>query len=238
MEIIEKKQGKLIFGAEIDNSLINAIRRYVDQIPILAIDEVEISKNDSPLYDETIAHRLGLIPLKNENIKEGEEKKLVLSSKKEGYVYSEEIKGEVSPVYEKIPITLLNKGQELEILMTARFGKGSEHVKFSPGILYYRELNKIKLKKDCPKEIIEVCPLGVFKEKNGEVIIDKEEFCDDCEWCIEYCKKNNKEGIEIIPSSKILITIESFGQISEKDIFKKSIETLKKDLKEFLKKIK
>jgi len=236
MELIEKKQNKITFITDIDESLANAIRRYVDQIPILAIDEVEISKNDSPLYDETISHRLGLVPLKNENLKEGDEKKLTLVSKKEGYVYSEELKGEASSVYDKIPITLLTKGQELEILATARFGKGSEHTRFSPGFLYYRNLNKIKVEKDCPKEIVNVCPLGVFKEKNEEISVD-EKKCDDCEWCVEFCKKQGKKGIEIVPTEKLILTVESFGQISEKEIFKRAIETLKKDLKEFSKKV-
>ena len=42
MKIIRKKEKKLTFSAEIHNSLANAIRRYVYQIPIVAIDEVEI----------------------------------------------------------------------------------------------------------------------------------------------------------------------------------------------------
>ena len=53
MKIIDKKDNQITFSAEVDESLANAVRRYVDQIPILAIDEVEISKNDSPLYDES-----------------------------------------------------------------------------------------------------------------------------------------------------------------------------------------
>ena len=64
MEIIERKENQITFRAEISDSLANAVRRYINQIPILAIDEVEIYKNDSPLYDETVAHRIGLIPLK------------------------------------------------------------------------------------------------------------------------------------------------------------------------------
>jgi len=85
METIVKKNDKLIFSAEISNSLANALRRYVQRIPISAIDEMEISKNDSALYDETIAHRVGLIPLKGKK-----QKGIVkLKAKKEGYVYSQ-----------------------------------------------------------------------------------------------------------------------------------------------------
>lgn len=136
MEIIENKDNQIIFKTEITESLANAIRRYFDEVPVLAIDEVEISKNDSSLYDETIAHRLGLVPLKMD--KKVKKVKLKLSVKKEGFVYS----GELSPkkvVYEGIPLTLLNKGQEIELVATACQGKGSEHSKFSPGLMFYRD---------------------------------------------------------------------------------------------------
>ena len=84
MEKINESKNQLVFKAEIDESLTNAIRRYINKIPLLAIDEVEISKNDSALYDETVAHRMGLIPLKTkEKLKEGSEIKLKLSVKKE-----------------------------------------------------------------------------------------------------------------------------------------------------------
>ena len=74
MKLIKKTEEKIIISEEIEDSLINAIRRFVHEIPILAIDEVEIFKNDSALYDETIAHRLGLIPLKMDKSVEEMEK--------------------------------------------------------------------------------------------------------------------------------------------------------------------
>ncbi|MBI2057159.1 DNA-directed RNA polymerase subunit D, partial [Candidatus Pacearchaeota archaeon] len=123
MKLIKKKTDKLIFSAEVDNSLANAIRRYISQIPIVAVDEVEISKNDSALYDETLAHRIGLIPLKAKK----QTGKIKLDSKKEGIVYSGELKGDAEVVYDKIPITLLDKGQELEIKATLKSGRGFEH---------------------------------------------------------------------------------------------------------------
>jgi DNA-directed RNA polymerase I and III subunit RPAC1 len=93
MKLINKKDDKIIFSAEIDESLANAIRRYLNQIPIFAVNEVVIEKNDSPLYDETIAHRIGLIPLKIEKKPEKKNLKLNLNVKKEGVVYSNELKG-------------------------------------------------------------------------------------------------------------------------------------------------
>jgi DNA-directed RNA polymerase subunit D len=236
MKIINKKDNQITFSAEIDESLANAIRRYVDQIPILAVDEVEISKNDSPLYDETIAHRIGLIPLKMEKTtSEGEQ--LTLVSKKDGTVYSEELNGKVKPVYGKIPITILKKGQELEILATTKFGRGNEHAKFSPGLMFYRDVVDIKIDKECPKEIVNACPKKLFKIDNGKVCVIDEYECDLCEECIDFCRKKGKDSIQMVHTGELIITLESFGQMSPEEIFKKTIETLEKDLAEVSKKI-
>ncbi len=237
MELVEKKDNVFAFKAEIDESLANAIRRYVLQIPILAVDEVEIMKNDSPLYDETIAHRIGLIPLKMEKgIGEKTDVKLSLSAAKEGLVYSGELKGNVDVVYDKIPITSLNKGQELELVTTAKFGKGTEHAKFSPGLIFYRNICEIKVDKHLVEKIKKVFPDLEIKERGDKaVIIDdkRKEVGDTCEGIAERAGKK----AEVTPTNELLITVESFGQIEPKDMFKKSIDALKKDLAEVAKKI-
>lgn len=233
METITKKNDKFVFKANINESLANAIRRYVNQIQIVAIDEIEIIKNDSPLYDETIAHRLGLIPLKQNAKKEG---KLKLESQKEGFVYSESLTGDFEVVYEKIPITLLNKGQEIEIIAYAKSGKGKEHAKFSPGIMSYRKIFEINLDKELAEKIKTRIPNINLEIKGEKAIItdDKEnEVCDICEGIAEKYEKK----IDIKPLKDIIISLESFGQIDAKSIFTKSIETLKKDLSELDKKI-
>jgi DNA-directed RNA polymerase subunit D len=238
MKTVNKKYNQITFTVEIDESLANAIRRYVDQIPVLAIDEVEISKNDSPLYDETVAHRIGLIPLKmDKGMNEKTTEQLALIAKKDGVIYSEELKGKVSPVYDKIPITVLKTGQELEILATARVGKGSKHSKFSPGFMFYRDAVKVKIDKDCPKDVVNVCPRKILILDNGKVSITDENQCDMCEACTDFCRKAKKNSIELTPSKELVITVESFGQMAEEDIFKKAIEALKDDLKEVAKKI-
>ena len=45
-------------------SFANTLRRVVtEDVPTMAIEDVEFRKNNSILYDEIISHRLGLIPL-------------------------------------------------------------------------------------------------------------------------------------------------------------------------------
>ncbi len=238
MEIINKKDEKIIFKAKIDESLANAIRRYVGEIPILAVDEVEISKNDSPLYDETISHRIGLIPIKtSKEVNQKTEAKLKLSVKKEGKVYSEELTGDVDVVYDKIPITILAKDQELELIAYVRAGKGEEHARFSPGLIFYREVAEVTMNKEFKGEIQKVCQDNEIKEKGDKIIVtdDKEkEICDICEGICERAKKKSETSY----GDELIITIESFGQIDAKEIFKKSIGALKKDLAEVSKKVK
>lgn len=238
MKLVEKNKEKIIFTAELDESLANSIRRYVLHVPIIAIDEVEISKNDSPLYDETIAHRLGLIPLEmDKSYNEKTLIKLKLHSKKEGMVYSGELKGQIKPVYDNIPITSLNKNQELELVSIAKLGEGISHAKFSPGLMFYRNVENIKVERDCPREIIEICPKKVFNSKDGKVFVEDALSCDSCEACLDYAKKKGKEFVKIELSKELLITIESFGQMSPEEIFKKSIEVLGKDLASLQKQI-
>ncbi|MCK4647381.1 DNA-directed RNA polymerase subunit D [Candidatus Pacearchaeota archaeon] len=238
MEIINQKDNKLIFKAKIDESLANAIRRYVGEIPVLAVEEVEISKNDSPLYDETISHRIGLIPIKTDKeINEKTEAKLKLSVKREGEVYSGELKGDVEGVYDKIPITILTKNQELELTANVRAGKGDEHARFSPGLIFYRGVAEIIMDKEFRGEIQKVCLDNEIKEKGDKIIVidDKEkEVCDVCEGICERAKKKAETNY----NDELIINIESFGQLDVKDIFKKSIGALRKDLNEVSKKIK
>jgi len=227
MRLIEKTKDKLIFTAELDESIANSIRRYVLQIPILAIDELEISRNDSPLYDETIAHRIGLVPLKMD--KTGEKGKMKLNVKREGTVYSGDMKGSAEVIYKNIPITTLDKGQELEFTATLKFGKGSEHAKFTPGLMFYRNSSEISIDKEFLDEIKKIFPDAEIKERGGKIIIldDKKEDITDV---LEGLAQKAKKKAEVTPGKELIITLESFGQIDTKDIFKESIDCLRKDL--------
>lgn len=231
---MDKDKLKKSFKSEVEQPLLNSVRRYINEIPVLAIEEVEIFKNDSAMYDETLAHRIGLVPLKNQKVASGKEIELKLAVKKEGNVYSEELKG-ADVVYAKIPLTILNKGQEIELLAKAKQGKGTEHSKYSPGILNYREIFNIKVDKEVNKEkIVNVCPKRVFSIEGDKLKI-KEEKCDMCEACKDILE--DREKIQIIPSKEIFVEIESFGQIGVKDLIPLAIKELKKDLDEISKKV-
>jgi len=239
MKILNKKENQITFLAQIEESLANAVRRYFLHVPILAIDEIEISKNDSPLYDEAVAHRTGLVPLKmDKDFKEDAEIELKLSANKQGYVYSNQLAGPVKVVFPGIPLTYLDKDQELEFTAFARIGKGINHIKFSPGFMFYRNVFDIKMEKDCPSEIAEVCPQNVFSSEGGKISIKNPSECDMCEACVDICRKNKKqELLKITPNGELVITVESFGQMDPKEIFKEAINQLKKDLKEVARKV-
>jgi len=241
MKLIDNKENKITFIEEIDESLANAIRRYVNEIPILAVKEVEIHKNDSALYDETIAHRIGLIPLEMDSSYDDKtEIELKLSVNEEGLVYSGELKGKAKVVYDKIPITLLGKDQEMILIAKANVGKGVEHAKYSPGMIYYRNIGELKFDKNCDacQECINSCPKNLLKIENKKIILEDDNFkCDMCDVCVETCRKHGKNSIQIVPRKEIAVTIESYGQLNSKEILNKSIKRLKQDLSEISKKI-
>ncbi len=232
MEVIEKTAEKLIMRIDSGYSLANAIRRTVEEIPILAIDEVEIFQNDSALYDEFLAQRIGLVPLKTEK-KMGAKTSVDLKLEKTGpcTVYSGDFKGSAKIIYDKIPLTILEKGQKIELIGNARMGSGVEHAKYIPGLVYYRNVLEIISGNDKIDEIVQNGG-GVFKaEKSG-----KNWICDLDEVCVDKILRINKDAVK--DGKEIILFVESFGMLEAKDIVLKAIETLGSNLDEFKKQVK
>jgi len=138
----------------IDRSYANAVRRFcIAEVPAMAIDDVVILENSSVLYDEILAHRLGMIPIKTHlekyNLPEecdcgnplGCHKCRVLfvldakGKDRISTVYSGDLVSEdreVRPVSESIPLVKLAQGQSVKLEAYARLGKGKEHAKWQP----------------------------------------------------------------------------------------------------------
>ena len=246
MKAIEKTKEKIAFIEDTNENLANAIRRNANEIPIIAIDEVEIHKNDSALYDENIAHRLGLVPLKEtrklEPYREGDKpstkNQVQMSLKVKGpcIVYSGDLKGDSEVIHKKMPIVILEKDQELELIGFARIGKGEDHAKHSPGLIYYRNISEIKIKNpEKAKKILEKLGDSVINNKSnlkvGEVY--------KCHKDQDYIETLIEDGeIEVTSGKEIVFFIESWGQKDPKEIFSEAVKVLNNNLKELLKGIK
>jgi len=166
IEILKEDERRIKFLLlDAKNAIAHALRRImISEITTMAIDEVEFHKNSSGMFDEVIAHRLGLIPLRFDykmyNLKseckckgkgcsrcevifEFDSKDLTKDS--DYTVLSGDLKSndeEVRPVYNEIPIVELLKGQELKFKAIARLGLGKEHAKWQAAFVGLKEKKK------------------------------------------------------------------------------------------------
>jgi DNA-directed RNA polymerase subunit D len=231
---------------------INTIRRYaMSRVPTLAIDFVEFSKNSGILYDEMVAHRLGLIPLttdlENYSLPKEEwtqptgdprtEVQLILKATKAKTaktVLAKDLESKddkVVPVHQEIPITKLIEGQELEFIATARMGLGEEHVKWSPGHVYYKHFPHISIDKQ-PKNVDEVAKQfpKLFEVKASKLVVLSQApyFLPDTELAID--------GVSVdFADEDYLLIIESWGQLSPKTILQEALRAYDNQLDELVK---
>jgi DNA-directed RNA polymerase subunit D len=252
MKTIEKSKEKISFVMESNETMANAIRRSVNEIPVIAIEEVELHKNDSALYDEIVSHRIGLIPLKEkrklneiENCScEGKgcnkcQIQLALKVKGPCTVYAGDLKGDVEIIYPKIPIVILEKDQEIELIGFARLGKAVNHAKFSPGLVYYRNVSEINIKNsDKAEEIIKRLGDHILNPPKGKIKSGEIYKCDKDMDYIETLTDKENNSIEIKPGKEIIFFIESWGQMAPEEIFNEAVKTLNNNLKEVLKTVK
>ncbi|MBI2134060.1 DNA-directed RNA polymerase subunit D [Candidatus Woesearchaeota archaeon] len=257
IELVEydKKSNKLVFILkDADPSIANALRRIaVDEVPVMAIEDVEIRKNSSVLYDEMIAHRLGLVPLKTDlesyslpaECKCGGagcarcQVKMTIESDEVGVVYSEGLKSKdpkIKPVFAKTPIVKLSKGQKLEIEATAILGTGKEHAKWIPGLVYYKKYPTLKMVHEIKEQkLTEIFP-KVFEMKAGKITINETEFIkshltDSIEEVTEGAVKVEDD------ENRFVFFVESWGQLESKEIMETAISIFEQKLANFQKEL-
>ena len=231
MSVILNTPEKLILRLNISESLANAIRRSINEVPVLAIDEVEIFKNDSALYDEVLAHRLGLLPIKTEKSMSDKTKiNFKLSKKGPCTVYASDLSGNAEIVFPQMPLTILNDGAKLELTATTILGTGLEHAKFIPGLCYYRNLYEV-ISSEKVDNIIQKSKSEFKPEKSGTKWI-----CDLSDILLSEIRSVDESAIS--DSLEFLFFVESYGNMPAKDILSGAIKALDKNLDVFEKALK
>ncbi len=189
---MKEDEKKLEFTLEDSNPpTANAIRRTLQrEIPTLAVTKVSFFQNSTPLFDEYIAHRIGMTPLSTPKDYDKEESNpttmMTLTAKEPGIVHAEEIDIEdpkVKPVYPKTPIVKLGENQEIELEGTIKLGLGKEHARHKPCLATYKTETDKEAKKDPetnfhftvesyvkkePKKLLEQS-LNIIEEKANEL---------------------------------------------------------------------
>lgn len=265
VKILEKDESNLrLLIRDVDVPYMNALRRtMLSEVPSMAVDEVVIIENYSVLPDETIAHRLGLVPLRTDlesyNLPEDCPCKsefgcnlcrvtLTLEAEaKDGTrtVYSGELTSEnpnIVPVSDKIPLAKLAKGQKIRLEAYARLGKGSKHVKWQPSSMCaYKYLPKIEIfTKHCDQcgKCVEVCPRKVLAKTDGKIEVHDMMACTLCQDCVETCPKDPKAIKAGWEENAFILNLESTGALPPEKIVKEAAKMLEGQLKEFESQIK
>lgn len=251
IEIIEEDEFNIkfiLYDAPV--ALANSFRRAMKSlVPVMAVDYIDVYLNSSYLFDENLAHRIGLIPIKtdlsrfnmqDECVCEGEgcpncQVSFRLNVEGPKMVYSGDFISddeEIKPVFDNIPIVELFKGQQLMIEAVARLGTGKEHSKFQPvSICAYRIIPEIEIKGDCNNcdACIEVCPRDVLENRDGKIVVKD---ILNCSLCMECVKKCEEDAIEVIETDNYLFMVEGIGQLPVKEVMTKALEIIKSKAEE------
>jgi len=228
---------------------------------VMAIEDVIFVENTSVMYDEIIAHRLGLVPLKTDLdayvLREECDCKSDLGCPKctasfileaqaadqTTTVYSGDLKPatEIVPISDRIPIVKLAPGQKVRLEAYARLGRGAEHAKWqAASVAAYKYLPKITLRPENlsnPEEVIKCCPTHVYaSDASRKIFIKNELDCILCMACVEQAvpldqRKGSPVDIKGDDTS-LVFQVESTGSLPPKRIVREAALILSKKANE------
>ncbi|MFA6035597.1 MAG: DNA-directed RNA polymerase subunit D [Candidatus Micrarchaeia archaeon] len=161
-------------------ALANAIRRLsMGQVPVFAIDAVTMYENNSVFFDEYIANRIGLIPIKTPDGYTADDEVLFkLSAEGPGIIYSKDLTSTergVACSTKKIPLMELTEGQRVRLEARAKLGRGREHGKFQACMCSYGFDEKNSEFKFTVESFGQMSAPEVML-KTGEILVSK---CDE-----------------------------------------------------------
>lgn len=241
IKLLSKSKEKITFLLEDSTpAFANALRRIMSsEIPTLAVDWIEMHENSSVLFDEVVAHRVGLMPLAFDPSKmnlPGECKckgkgcplcQAVLALEKTGpcVVHSSDFKSSnraVKPTDPNFLIVELLDNQKIKFEAVAQLGKGEDHIKWqaaNAAYSYYPELEVTNPEK--AKKSLSLCPKNVLVARGNKVAIKDPEKCDLCRMCEE------RDGLKLRPNeTKFIFRVESVSGLDPVHIVSASAQIL------------
>lgn len=259
IEIKELKERKCVIRFEdVEPYFVNSLRRIMlSELPKLAIENVIVYDNTSALFDEIIAHRLGMIPLPTDlNLLTFRENcvckgkgcpnctvRYTLSKEGECTVYSGDLQPEDNRwavKEDKIPIVKLYGDQRLILEVEAILGRGKDHAKWQAVQAPCYKMDIIieydKKREKEVKEFIDGLPKGIVDMKNGKIVLKDESRLAELEYYI------SKEKIDYITikrdQNNLTFSFETDGSLSAKDALLESAKILENKYSEFYKLVK
>jgi len=214
----EAKAWYRVSGA--DSAFMNALRRTViSELPSFAVDEVDMYENNSVLYNEYIANRIGLVPLTYEE-GVGDDVKITLGLNAEGpaIVYSGELKStdeKIRPFRETIPLAKLAANQRLRLEAVAVKGKGKQHAKFQCAVASYNQVPKLPAGK---KSLCMVHCVEAGEDAKGAVAREK---CDAC--------KMEEKGELTYREDEFIFFAESYNNVAAEEQVKAALRVMNED---------
>ncbi len=242
VKLIEKNGRMIRFIAEdIDAAFANAIRRIaMNEVPTLAVEYVDFTKNSSGLFDEVLAHRIGLIPLifkdkfnmrKDCKCTRGcSNCQVVFTMKKEGpcTVRASDLVSnddDVEPLDADIPITEIIEGQEVELKAVASLNMGKEHAKWQAAVVGYRHAPQVRInnEKGDSMAALKACPKNVYEKRDDKISVARKMNCDLCMRCAEL-----SDGAASVSADErsFIFTVESVSGLSPEQIIYKALEII------------
>ncbi|KUG19698.1 MAG: DNA-directed RNA polymerase subunit D [Methanomicrobiaceae archaeon] len=234
----------------------NTLRRaMISEVPTLAIEDVRIYDNTSVVFDEILAHRLGLIPIRTDlsvyvprsECTCGEAgcpictSTYTLSVEGPRTVYSRDLipqdPGAV-PAEEDIPIIELFEGQKIVLEAHAIVSTGREHVKWQPTTACgYKNYPVVRINEaicDACGMCIEECPRGVLQveDRRLQVVEERLELCSLCRLCERACLSGGigeEPAIHIdADESRFIFVVESDGSMPVQEIIERALHYIQK----------
>lgn len=211
--------------AEATPAMANSIRRAIlGQLPTFGIDEVHFYENTSPVYNEYLAHRIGLVPLTWE---EGvaDDARIMFSLQVDGprMVLSGDLKSndETIKVHnDQIPLVKLGEGQKLRLDAFAVKGIGRNHAKFQGAHASYTQWVDVKAKGKAAEEVKVILPRAKF---DGDALSNPHEVD-----ALSVADMLESKGADVkVREDAFLFQVESYNNVSAATHLKRAIKLLR-----------